>query len=789
MISIAAVSAADDAASDTIISDTNENIILEESNDNALDSQSDTIISDTNDDSILEESNANALDSGSEEQIANINKEILSAPNDKNFTELNRTINGNSNATIYLNDDYTFDSSYDSELICGIAIERTVTIEGNNHTINGNKEARIFQMHGDNIILKNINFINAYADESFTYAGDYGGAIYGRDTVFAINCTFTDNTAGRGAAMYQGDAINCTFIGNNATEGGAMYSGNAINCTFIDNTATNGTAMYEGAAVICNRLEGNAYDKTTIITPNVTVDTIIFYPNTPEKLTFNITCELDGTIYKFDDYNTTINISQNGNSLGTYYCLSGEDGGLIVDRDYGLYNLTFFVKNNPLNPVITIRVPEDSSFAALSKIIKDNNGNEITLNRSYTYNQTYDYDLKDGIIIDHAVTINGKNHTIDGFYEARIFNIIGSDVIINNITFIRGYVKIKDILDTNGYKGCGGAICCIGDRCTIKNSKFINNTAVYGGAVYMKSNNSSISYSEFYNNTVMTNTQSHLGGGAVNWYGHNGNISHSIFTDNHAIGYGAEGGAIRWYTSHNGTITDSNFTNNTSNYIGGAILWMGGNGTIKNSNFTNNNANSTGYGAGCAGGGVYVASYSNTTIKDSNFTNNSAKDGGAIGWYESTEGTISNITFIDNKADEDGGAIRWTHSNYGTICNSTFTNNNAGDEGGAIYCDPNNDVTLANSTFTNNSAKDGGAVQWTNNRNSAAYNLTFTNNTAINGSAIHWFSYSGYLRNSTFINNNATNGGALWYASSHNSNITNLTFINNTAPQGASIYA
>ena len=406
MISISAVSAATDSASDITSANVNQELILEES----IDDDVSTSINEYDDELILEENNANALDSESNVETTNINSqsgnnEILTAPNAKNFTELNRTINGNNNATIYLNDDYTFDSSYDYELICGIEIRRTVTIEGNNHTINGNKEARIFQMHGDNIILKNINFINAYADVSFTFAGDYGGAIYGRDTVFAINCTFTNNTAGRGAAMYQGDAINCTFIGNNATEegggmysgnainctfignnateGGGMYSGNAINCTFIDNTATKGTAMYEGAAVICNRLEGNAYDKTTIITPNVTVDNIIFYPNTPEKLTFNITCELDGTIYKFDDYNTTINITQNGNSLGTYYCLSGEDGGLIVDRDYGLYNLTFFIKNNPLEPVITIRVPEDSSFSALSRIIKDNNGNEITLNRKH----------------------------------------------------------------------------------------------------------------------------------------------------------------------------------------------------------------------------------------------------------------------------------------------------------------------------------------------------------------------------------------------------------------------
>ncbi|MDO5819277.1 MAG: peptidoglycan-binding protein [Methanobrevibacter sp.] len=791
IISISAVSAATDSASDIVSANDDQMLILDES----IDDDVSTSIND--DELILEENNANALDSKSNIETTNIDEknsqcgdnEILTAPNAKNFTDLNRTINGNNNATIYLNDEFTYDSSYDSILIEGININRTVTIEGNHHTINGNNEARMFHIQsGGNVTIKNINFINGYCDEDFVHTGHYGGAVYCEGSFTAINCTFTSNKGYFGGAMYDGVAINCTFTSNSGVTGGAIYNGVAINCTFTGNTAESGAAMKFGYQILCNQLDENAYDETTTITPKLSVEYDIFKPHSSEKLTFYLTYELDGIVYSLDGYNTSINLTQNGNNLGTYYALSGEDGGWIVDRDYGLYNLTFSIKNTPFEPVITIKVPEDSSFSALSRIIKDNNGNEITLNKTYTYNPTYDYDLKDGIIIDHAVTINGNNHTINGLHEARIFNITGPDVTINNITFINGYVKKIDTIDEEDYsKGHGGAINCIGDRCTIKNSKFINNTAVYGGAVYMNSNNSSISYSEFYNNTVMTDTKSHVGGGAVHWYGHNGNISYSTFIDNHAIGYGAEGGAIRWYTSHNGTLTDSKFINNTANYLGGGILWMGGNGTIKNSNFTNNTVDNTGYGTGGAGGGAYVVFYSNTTIKDSNFTNNSAEDGGAIGWYNTTYGTISNITFMDNEASRDGGAICWAHSSNGNICNSTFTNNNA-NRGGAIYCDPNHDVTLANSTFTNNTAKEGGAVIWSNNYNSAAYNLTFTNNTAINGSAIYWFSYSGYLRNSTFIHNNATNG-TLWYGSSHNSNITDLTFINNTAAKGASIAA
>ncbi len=86
-----------------------------------------------------------------------------------------------------------------------------------------------------------------------------GGAVYGYST--SINCTFEDNSARDGGAIYLGDAVNCTFIGNSACDGGAIYEGGAVNCIFIDNYAhEEGGAIlsYAGSFVNCTFINNSA---------------------------------------------------------------------------------------------------------------------------------------------------------------------------------------------------------------------------------------------------------------------------------------------------------------------------------------------------------------------------------------------------------------------------------------------------------------------------------------------------------------------------------------------------
>ena len=62
------------------------------------------------------------------------------------LSDLNDLINNNTNDTIALDKDYTFNSTVDSDLTEGIWIDRPLTINGNGHTIDAKGKARVFNV-------------------------------------------------------------------------------------------------------------------------------------------------------------------------------------------------------------------------------------------------------------------------------------------------------------------------------------------------------------------------------------------------------------------------------------------------------------------------------------------------------------------------------------------------------------------------------------------------------------------------------------------------------------------
>ena len=363
--------------------------------------------------------------SGTDETTTTENEDPLS------FTDLNITINGNSNSTIYLSNNYTYDDDSDSGFTAGILINRDLTIYGNGVTIDGNKMARIFNVTDSklNVNFYNINFINGQAVNggaiysiNNTYnvynctftgnSGSEGGAIYKGN---AYNCTFTENTVTfAGGAMAGGNAYNCIFISNTVTDGGygggaiyesnaynctftgnavdnaggAIYKGNAYNCTFKGNTASRGGAMCDGKAFLC-RFNG---DTISWITPIPAIINVINYTSTyksGERLKFNLTAD----DILFDGFNTTINIYKNGVLIKTVYGLTGE--GWIVDLEPGEYtaelSLTDYPEENATNATITVSKEKLASKITANPIstayyvskylvitLKDCNGNAIT---------------------------------------------------------------------------------------------------------------------------------------------------------------------------------------------------------------------------------------------------------------------------------------------------------------------------------------------------------------------------------------------------------------------------
>ena len=79
-----------------------------------------------------------------------------------------------------------------------------------------------------------------------------------------------------------------------------------------------------------------------------------------------------------------------------------------------------------------LRNTKPGTFKDLQKLINNAKpGDTITLNKDYAYKKG-----DSEILINKALTINGKNHKIDGKSSTRIFTITGSNVKLNEIKFI-----------------------------------------------------------------------------------------------------------------------------------------------------------------------------------------------------------------------------------------------------------------------------------------------------------------------------------------------------------------
>lgn len=171
--------------------------------------------------------------------------DALSAKDSGTFTVLQEKINNASEgSTINLENDYKYDDAFGKE---GITINKKLTVNGNGHTIDANSGARIFEICTNDVVLKNIKFINGNASwgDVNNQGGDFGAAIYNAgNNTNVINCEFIANIAKRtGGAIYStGDFVisDCIFRDNAADMGSALSfklgSLNIMdNCYFEDN--------------------------------------------------------------------------------------------------------------------------------------------------------------------------------------------------------------------------------------------------------------------------------------------------------------------------------------------------------------------------------------------------------------------------------------------------------------------------------------------------------------------------------------------------------------------------
>ncbi|RAP54724.1 MAG: hypothetical protein BZ137_00690, partial [Methanosphaera sp. rholeuAM130] len=201
----------------------------------------------------------------SDENVVALNKNddrnTKAAPNEHTFSELQNIINAaSSGSEIELQYDYLLTAS-DTTL----RINKPLTINGNNHILNGMGRKRILLANysgGTSLTLKNIKFIDGGGrDFNNEYKDDVGGAVFYNITgqsnpnnipdLIIINCTFEDNgVTDAGGAVYATGGVQIKdshFFYNEVEQGngGAVYAGGGstvLNSIFEDNCVRHGVS-------------------------------------------------------------------------------------------------------------------------------------------------------------------------------------------------------------------------------------------------------------------------------------------------------------------------------------------------------------------------------------------------------------------------------------------------------------------------------------------------------------------------------------------------------------------
>ena len=573
------------------------------------------------------------------------------------------------------------------------------------------------------------------------------------------NCTFTNNTAKVGGAIFNTTTVtclNCNFTGNKATDldelgGGAIISDDnntwtaqtTLNqCRFEDNTAYNGGAViawglldcddctfYDNHAVNTNNLAGPGgaiyYGGSLSATQSFTLDNCIFDSNDAQFrggaiLVFkNYTDYAKCVITNTDFYN---NESMQGGAIMVH-----NSGAEVTFNSGKIYNnRAVFVSGNPSGSGqgAGVFVDEGSSFTM--------EGGEIGIAGTNGGNSAY---YKGG-----------------GVYTAGTFNYNGGDIYYNEAT-------------DGDTRGDGGGVYVAGGTFNLISGQSITkNTAVNGGGIYIK-------------------------GGELNVYGTVGGSTADKNTATNGGGIFADGGTLNL---NNGAVVSYNQgTNGAGIYINNG--WQ--NLMYPGSNVNNNTGATNGGGVFVNGGQLYM--------QGGDIHHHTATYGGGV--YVNTDGQLyqtgGRIGYKDaaNTATDGGGVYALGDAGFsgGTVSYNTTTDANG--RGAGVFVAGGTTTQNGIHVIEHNSVANNGAGVFVN---SGTFQMTadggwvnhyVRNHSAINGAGVYvntngTFKLSGGYVGQSGAANAATLGGGV-YLNGGTFTMTGGNIIYNTASQdGAGVH-
>ncbi|MCQ2738350.1 MAG: hypothetical protein MJ224_07060 [archaeon] len=204
----------------------------------------------------------------------------LTGVSTKNFTDIQQAIDGASEGDVINLVNTTYYGNGKS-----ILVNKTVTIDGHGATLDAQNLSRIFEVTVQGVSFNNITFKNGNALAGLTNADitdkGVGGAIFFNvmdcdlyEEGYVTDCTFFDNIAYQGGAVFLGNVQYSIFYNNKASVtvdnetigcGGAVSYVYAYRCAFGNNTAAEyGNSLYCSDAYYCI-ISGDNNDDFTVI--------------------------------------------------------------------------------------------------------------------------------------------------------------------------------------------------------------------------------------------------------------------------------------------------------------------------------------------------------------------------------------------------------------------------------------------------------------------------------------------------------------------------------------------
>ena len=427
--------------------------------------------------------------SDANDTIGTEDQQIL-ADSPKTFTELEiDIINASSDDTFDVKDNYTFNSESDRGYV---EISKSdLTINGNNHVIDGNRQSGIFNITGNNVTINNLIFKNGKSE--------IGGIIDSTGEVTLRNVTFIAN--------------NMTFLSDHITyKGGAIANhGGKINCydsRFIDNHAESGSAIFiqNGELNVKNTnftsSISNKYGQIWVKESSATIDganfiniSAIYSP----AISFEKCEDIVITNSKF------INLSAEM-SAGAF---GFKNKGNLYMRDCKFIN-TKSSKN--AGAIMMDYEVEDCNVTILDCSF---------VNSSAMIGGAY-------IQLGCKLFMNNSNFTnCSASYNGGAVYLSFTESSIYNCTFTSNEASLCE-----DYTAYGGAIYCDIGTMRLANSSFINNSAHLGNAVYACDSKYDITNCTFANNTnaIYTDFDSDEGNLDGNDYGDDSVITNKTYS-------------------------------------------------------------------------------------------------------------------------------------------------------------------------------------------------------------------------------------------------------------------